>query len=120
MSGKIIPVMSRRTLDMSSTAFGPPIEITLMKVVDVSAFTEGELYVRVHGGTIGGNGVINILAYTTLPSAEDPSVDFVRTGVVANASLTASSTAAAPTLVRAVLSSSFGGALSIHGTGNTR
>ena len=114
MSGSVIQVMNRMVVDISNGSLGPPIDVTLVSAVDVSRYTEGELYVRVNGGTVGGNAVINILAYPTAPSAEDPSADFVSTSAVANISLTNSAVSSAPNLSRAVLSASaFGRALRI-------
>lgn len=113
MSGTIIPIMSRKTINLSNTATSLSNEIVLVKAVDVSQYTEGELYVRVHGGTIGTGATCEVIAKITSPTPEDPASDFVFDTAMATVTIGSSDATAAPKLLRAALSSNFGGMLSI-------
>ena len=117
MPGTIIPIISKREYDFSNGSAN----VVVVKSVDVSSWTEGIVAVRVHGKDIGG-GNIKVAAYTTAPTAEDPSEDFVGSSA---AEATVSSAGTPPQLVTATLTAGFGGFLRIvvegtHTTGNTK
>lgn len=114
MTGTAIQIMSRQIIDLSNGISGPPLDVMIADRFSVVGYTQGELYARIHGGTIGSPAVVNILAYQTAPSAEDPSQDFVLSSpLAANLSIDSTDVSGAPKLIRAVLSSGFGGALRI-------
>jgi hypothetical protein len=113
MSGTIIPIMAKRTLDLSNTTANLTNEVVLVKAVDVSQWTEGELYVRVHGGSITGSATCQVIAKITSPTPEDPSSDFVYGTAMGTVTISSTETTAAPTLLRAALTANFGGMLQI-------
>lgn len=81
--------------------------------VDVSQYTEGEHYVRIHGGSLTGAATCDVIAKITSPTSEDPSSDFVFDTAMATVQMVAADTTGAPKLLRAALSSNFGGMLTI-------
>lgn len=118
MPGTIIPIISKREYDFSNGNA----DVIVVKSIDVSAWTEGIVAVRVHGKDIG-SGNIKVVAYTTAPTSEDPAEDFVAGSAAATATVDSSGTV--PQLVTATLSAGFGGFLRIvvegdAGSGNTR
>jgi hypothetical protein len=115
MSGTTISLFSRREFDFSKVQGQRCVDIMLVKAVDVSQYTSGTLEVRVHSRTISGVGAnICVLAYTTAPTAEDPTVDFVDySAPVASITVDDSDRRAPPVLATAALSPGFGGMLAI-------
>jgi hypothetical protein len=115
MSGSTIPLFSRREFDFSEVRGDRCVDVLLVKAVDVSQYTRGTLEVRIHDRDISGSGArIWILAYTTAPTAEDPSVDFIDdSSPVASIVVDDSDDRTPPVLATAELSSGFGGMLAI-------
>jgi hypothetical protein len=116
--GTIIPIISKREYDFSNGNAN----VTVVKVLDCSAWTEGIVAVRVHGKDIG-SGNIKVVAYTSAPTSEDPAEDFISSSASATATIDSSGTV--PQLVTSTLSAGFGGFLRIvvegdAGSGNTR
>ena len=104
-----------REFDFSQLGNSDSQEIPVVKALSVAGMTEGTLLVRVHSGnwdTGGSNDKIEVLAYTTAPSAEDPSNDFIAASAVGTITITQSDTDA-PSLEKASLSSNFGAMLRI-------
>ena len=115
MSGTTTPLFSRRELDFSKVQGGRHVDIMLVKAVDVSQYTRGVLEVRVHGKDISGPGAcIGVLAYTTAPTGEDPSVDFIDwSSPVAAVLVDDSDSHPPPILLTSPLWPGFGGMLAI-------
>src|SRR5690606_13480434 len=114
MSGTTTPLFSRREFDFSQVRGDRHVEILLIKAVDVSQYTSGTLEVRVHSKDISGPGAcISILAYTTAPTAEDPSVDFVDWSSPVAVIVVDHADDDAPSLLTTALWPRFGGMLAI-------
>lgn len=111
MAGMIIPLFTKREFSFSADTTVP-----VVKVVDVSQYTEGSLIVRTHDATISAGSIV-VRARTTAPCAEDPSQDFIDTSSDV-ATVTLTTTASTGELGRGSLSSNFGGFLRIEVEGN--
>ena len=107
MPGQVIPILSKRPFDFVSGS-GTSV---LIKAVPCGSYTEGVLLVRVHSGTFGSGSSIALVAQTTAPSGEDPSIDFLANPPVATATVTTPTSAGQ--LVKATLASGFGAFLQI-------
>lgn len=109
MSGSIISVITKRTLDFSKLQSSQTQEIPLCRAIDVTGAKQIDLVVRVHSRTIS-SGQIDIIAQAVSLTGEDPSVDFIYTtnagGVIALATLTLN--VAAPALQLAQLTAPWG------------
>jgi hypothetical protein len=113
VAGQIIPVISKREYDFGTG----DATVIAVKAVAVTGFREGTLLVRVHSSSFGGSSKIDVIAKTTAPSSEEPSLDFVNATAVATATVNSSS-GTAGTLVKAALSDDFGAYLQISVVGD--
>jgi hypothetical protein len=107
MAGSVLPLWYARELDFSDLGADETESFVLAKAVDLTAFREAILLIRVHSVLITGSPTFAVRAFVTSPSTSDPSADFVHTGVtLANASIVGTSAGA---LVRSVFGVRFGG-----------
>lgn len=111
MSGRIVNILSLREFDFTDVGDGDSVEIPIVKALDVSQYTEGKILVRVHNHDVPANGSIDVKAYITAPSIEDPSREFILPTAVATASVVQGS--GNPGLVTGNLTSNFGAMLKI-------
>ena len=107
MSGTTIPLITKREYDFDAGAA----TVVIMKAVRVEQYTEALLELRVHANSVTSSSTIDLKAYTTAPTDEDPSNDFVASTSSASAQITSST--AAPGLVVVGLTANFGGFLKI-------
>jgi hypothetical protein len=113
MSGTVVNLFNKRPYTFASGG-----TVLAVKAVDVSQFTEASLAVRVHDNNMGGSSTVVVRTRVTLPSPEDPAVDFV--AAVADACttvVTVSTGLADGTLLRAVVPVNFGGYLRVEVVG---
>ena len=75
--GRIVPVLDKRTFDLSALAGGAALEIVLCPAICVLDFARVHLSVRVHARAMAQGQRLRLTASSTLPSAEDPAQDFV-------------------------------------------
>ncbi len=111
MAGETIDILSRRTFDMTDMGTNKVQTFVIIQALDVSAYTQGLLMLRAHTKDMPSGSTIDLLVYTTAPTDEDPSKDFVYGTAVATATITAAATA--PTLAIGALSANFGGSLRV-------
>lgn len=77
MAGVNVRLMSKRTLDFSGLGASQQSLLMVNMAINVAAYREGTLQVRVHATpTIGGNAQIKIALVRTAPSEEDPGMLF--------------------------------------------
>jgi hypothetical protein len=77
MAGMIIPVITKRRFDFSSLPASATVEYVMVKSLDVSHWTELSVWMRIHAKNFAQEGAqIQVWAYDTAPSAEEPSSDF--------------------------------------------
>lgn len=119
MAGTTIPLISRRNFGFESLQANTSQTIILINEFDVSAWTEGVLNVRVHGGTIDTSATAQVTVglYATSPTASDPTEMFIDTTPVASVDIAKADVDASPKLLRASLSAGFGGKLCLKITG---
>lgn len=107
-----IPVLTERVYDFSGLGAGASAAVVLVKALDVTAYRSGSLQVRVLDPTWSGGASpcsAAVKAYTTAPSSDDPSADFVADSASATATLAnGGSTASDGDLVQDALDSNFG------------
>jgi len=84
---RTVPILSKRKLDFDSMASPATREDVLVKALDVTAYTEATLLVRVHEVDIGASRELDIEVYHTSPSPDDPSIDFVGDDTIAVATI---------------------------------
>jgi hypothetical protein len=111
MSGRVVNLFSMRQFDFSNVGDDDTLELPIVKALDVSQYTEGKIVVRIHNHSVPSGGSIDIKAYITAPSVEDPSVEFTATSAIGSASVVYGS--ANPGLVTGNITSNFGGMLKI-------
>jgi hypothetical protein len=83
MSGAVLSLLDRTSYDFSGLGQGTGTTVRVARNIDISRWSEGTLMVRVHAKTIAG-GTIKVYLERVLPSAEDPSIEFVDTNPVAS------------------------------------
>ena len=108
MPGQSQPILSKRLYNFvnGSATF------VAAKAVPVVNWTQGSLLARVHDASFTGSSKIEVIAKTTAPSAEEPSVDFIATGAaVATATIDSGNTAG--DVEKAALGADFGAFLQI-------
>lgn len=106
MAGTTIPLITMREYDFASSG-----EVVVIKAVPVQNWTSGILQVRVHATTVTSSSTIDVKAYVTAPTNEDPTKDFVAGSAAGTAQIDSSTTA--PGLVLATVSANFGAFLRI-------
>ena len=110
MSGTTIPLFSKRPFTFTLVGNGSQ-TIIITKAIDVSQYTSGTLEVRLHSNGTASGAHIFVEAYTTAPTPEDPTENFVVSGTpVASVDIT---TQSAPLLIVDALDANFGGMLMI-------
>jgi hypothetical protein len=102
-----IPLFSRKTFTLSSTS-----KIIEVREVSVDQYTEGVLLVRCHAAP-PATGSVAVVAYSISNTPDEPQTDFIDPDT-AVATCTIDSSVEAGDLVRATLSSGFGGGLQIR------
>ena len=108
MPGQSHTILSKRLFNFvnGSATF------VVAKAVPVVNWTQGSLLARIHDASFTGNSKIEVIAKTTAPSAEEPSVDFIATGT-AVATATIDSGNSAGDVEKASLAADFGAFLQI-------
>lgn len=101
MAGTTIPLITMREYDFASSG-----DVVVVKAVPVQNWTSGTLQVRVHSTTVTSSSTLDVKAYTTAPTNEDPTKDFVADSAAVTAQIDSSTTA--PGLVLGSLSANFG------------
>src|SRR5688572_21593077 len=80
MSGMVMRVMRKRTLDFSAVMSGQAQDIVIAQGIDVSEWREAALMVRTHVNSFtGATGKIEILAQLEGRTDEDPGILFATT-----------------------------------------
>lgn len=111
MAGVIIPLWNKKSWNFNNLTASTSETHVAVKALSSERYTEALLVVRAHTRDIvNASSKIEIVAFTTAPSAEDPSVDFFSstasgTATIANGSTTTFATAQL---------ANFGGFLRIH------
>jgi hypothetical protein len=110
MSGHVAPLFHKQEFDFS----GGNGTVVVVRQIDVSRWTQGEVLVRVHSNSITGSttGTIAVVAKSVSLTNQDPATDFIDGTAVATATVSDSSTAG--TLKRASLTTPFGSGLQIQ------
>ena len=108
MPGQSHTILSKRLFDCANGSA----TYVAAKAVPVVNWTQGSLLVRVHGASFTGASKFEVIAKTTAPSAEEPSVDFIATGT-AVATATIDSGNSAGDVEKASLAADFGAFLQI-------
>jgi hypothetical protein len=118
MPGVIYRALQKTTFDWSSIpASSSATKIDVAKALDVSAYREATLIVRIHSLTIVGAGsapTLIVNAIPEAPTAEDPSLDFLDSTHQSSLTLNFTTSSTAPQLSEAYLSTPFGGWLRIQ------
>lgn len=110
MAGTSIPLWNKRTFNFNNLTAGTTETQVAVKAIGCERYREGLLIVRAHTRDIVNAGSkIEVVAYTTAPSPEDPSVDFVFATAAGTASLANGST----TIVASAALANFGAFLRI-------
>ncbi len=111
MAGMVIPLWNKKSFNFNNLTAGTTETHVAVKAVAVEKYREAMLIVRAHTRDIvNGSSKIEIIAFTTAPSGEDPAVDFVSTTASGTAAITNGSTSTVAT----VSLSNFGGFLRIN------
>jgi hypothetical protein len=110
MAGTTIPLWNKRSFNFNNLTAGTSESHVAVKAISVERYREGQLIVRAHTRDIvNASSMIEVVASTTAPSAEDPSVDYVFTTASGTATIDDGST----TVVASANLSNFGGFLRI-------
>jgi hypothetical protein len=108
MAGTVIVLWNKRSFNFNNVIAGSSESHVAVKALAVERYREAQLIVRAHTRTIDDtNSMIQIVAQTTAPTAEDPSIDFVSTTASGTATIASGST----TVVATANLSNFGGFL---------
>lgn len=111
MAGVIIPLWNKKSWNFDNLTAGTSETHVAVKALSSERYTEGLIVVRAHTRDIvNASSKIEVVAFTTAPSSEDPAVDFVSTTASGTATVANGST----TTVATVGLSGFGGFLRIH------
>jgi hypothetical protein len=109
-----IPILTERLYDFSNLGSGAQSDVVLVKALDVTAYRSGTLQVRVHDADYGPNApTLEVVAYMSCPSTDDPSQDFVGDAKATVTLKDATTTVAAGELGQDDLAASFGSHLRI-------
>lgn len=111
MAGMLVPVLGMTSYNFGNVAGGTSILMDVAQNLDVTQHQGAALLVRVHAVDIGTDAELKVIAYSVLPSPQDPSKVFKLTDERGAATLDA--TTAAPTLLMAPLSEPLGAFLTI-------
>lgn len=105
MPGTAIPLWNKKSFNFNNLTLGTSESNVAVKAVACERYREGLLIVRAHTRDIvNAASKIEIVVYTTSPTAEDPSVDFV----FATASGTATVANGSTSIVASVALANFG------------
>lgn len=118
MAGMIIPLWNKKSWNFDNLTASTSETHVAVKAVASERYTEAMLVVRAHTRDIvNASSKIEIVAFTTAPSGEDPSVDFFSSTASGTATIGNGSTSMLATAALA----NFGGFLRIQviGTRNT-
>ena len=117
MPGIVYRALHKMTYDFSTLGNSQSVVYQAAKAIDVSAYREANLIVRVHSYNVSGSGTsITVNVYPEAPTDEDPATDFIGTSTVATTG-TISQTNTFPLLNVQGVSTPFGGWLRIKLTG---
>jgi len=93
MAGQVMPLWTKRSFNFNGLTAGSTEAVVAVKTVDVSAYREATITVRAHTRDIvNASSKIEIIAYMTAPTGEDPAVDFVSGTALTTATITSGST----------------------------
>jgi hypothetical protein len=104
MPGTVLKVIPKTKYDFGSQALGTSQTLTVARHLDCANYRELTLVVRVHSCTTTDTGQISVIVVAEAPTTEDPAFDTVVAGSHV-ASLSFTSTPAAPKLMLAISSS---------------
>jgi len=108
--GIVTPLWNKKSFNFNNLTAGTSETDVAVKTVACERYREGLLIVRAHTRDIvNASSKIEIVAYTTAPTAEDPSVDFVFTTASGTATVANGSTS----VVASVALANFGAFLRI-------
>jgi hypothetical protein len=94
VAGRSQNIVTKRPFNFDQLTAGQSESQVAVKAIDVSAYREGMLVVRAHTRDIvNASSIIEVQAFVTAPSSEDPSVDWVASAALATATITNGSTA---------------------------
>ena len=117
MPGVIYRALSKTTYDFSSgtgMVNSSSALITVAKGVDVSAYREATLALRIHSIAAGASTAsIRVDVFPEAPTQEDPATDFIGPNTVATTTTIVVSSSLSPTLNLQPLSPNFGAALRV-------
>lgn len=115
MSGQVVTLFPKRTFTFTSLQSGGSIEVPIIKALDVSQYTEGTILVRCHSKTMSVSGsTVDVNAYVTAPSAEDPATEFVHNaGSTPRGTVQILAADSAPLMKIGSMTANFGGMLRI-------
>lgn len=119
MRSRVMHLIRKRSFDFSTLVVGTTESVVAVAEVDVSAFGNAVLVVRVHANTTTGTGsTISVSAYSVAPSDEDPDVTFIAPSPAATVTISNGATTPAGTLLVAAVGEGFGSCLQIQVTGD--
>ena len=109
-----IPILTERVFDFSNLGSSATSDVVLVKALDVTAYRSGALKIRVHDSDYGaGSPTLQIVAYMTSPSSDDPGQDFVGSAKATVVLKDATTQIDAGELAKDALDASFGSHLRI-------
>lgn len=108
MAGTSIPLWNKKSFNFNNLTAGTTETHVAVKAVASEKYREALLIIRAHTRDIvNASSKIEVIAFTTAPSPEDPSVDFVSTTASGTATIANGSTSVVATVALA----NFGGFL---------
>jgi hypothetical protein len=108
MAGQTPTIVSKREYPFTNLVVSSNQSVVVAKALDVSSYKEATLLVRVHSKDIVANGSIDVIAYSTAPSDEEPQSDFVRASPVLATATISAGTSTTPELLVQSLTGNFG------------
>lgn len=107
MAGTVHNVITRRQFAFTTVAGSSALDVPLVRAIDVTEAKSIDVVVRVHALTVSSTATITIHTRAVSLTSEEPDVDFTNTTELGTVTLN-TSTPAAPCLVTATLSGTFG------------
>lgn len=107
MVGTVHNIITRRQFTFTSVTGSNNLDIPLVRAIEVADAKAIDVLVRVHALTVSSTAAITIHSRAVSLTSEEPDVDFTNSTELGTVTLNAS-TPAAPSLVTASLSGTFG------------